>query len=236
MDSVKQAFQRVKQDIDLLKKESESLKQEIYETRQKMIEICEILVNLKDKIGENTLKVDKIRQDAISTHKQENTTNLAHDSTHRHSFNPLKPQILPFSTGNQGVPTDRQTDRQTDQQTQKTPETQKNSFQNASEVLDSLDNIKKELRLKFKRLTEQEFLVFSTIYQKDEGEGFSNYKTLSETLKLSESSIRDYVGRLIKKGIPIEKNKINNKNIQISLSKDLKKIATLPTIMKLRAI
>ena len=45
---------------------------------------------------------------------------------------------------------------------------------------------------------------------------FVDYKTLSKRLNLTESSIRDYVGKLIKKGIPVEKTKINNKMIQLS--------------------
>ena len=101
------------------------------------------------------------------------------------------------------------------------------------EILDSLDNVKKEIRRKFKRLTEQEFLVFSTIYQL-ENTVEVNYRILSEKLGLSESSIRDYVGRLIKKGISLEKTKLNNKNIRLSISEDLKKITTLSTILQLR--
>jgi len=59
---------------------------------------------------------------------------------------------------------------------------------------------------------------------------------LQKKLNLTESSIRDYVRRLIKKGIPIDKNKINNKNIQLSISPNLKKIASLNTILQLRDI
>ena len=77
--------------------------------------------------------------------------------------------------------------------------------------------------------------MFSTVYQL---EGFMdvNYKTLSEKLGLSESSIRDYIGKLIKKGIPVDKIKLNNKNIKLSISEDLKKIVSLPTILQLREI
>jgi DNA-binding MarR family transcriptional regulator len=110
------------------------------------------------------------------------------------------------------------------------------SIINAAQILNSLDNLKKEIRLKFKRLTEQEFLVFSTIYQLSEEKGNTDYKNLSEKLSLTESSIRDYIGRLIKKGIPVEKTKINNKTIHLSISPNLKKIASLPTILQLRAI
>ena len=140
-----------------------------------------------------------------------------------------------ISTGNGGVPTDRQTDRQTDKNTLNYPKIyEKLAVDNAVEILDSLDSLKKEIRLKFKRLTDQEWMIFSTLYQLEEQEGFTDYKTLSKRLKLTESSIRDYIGRLIKKGIPVEKNKVNNKTIQLSISKNLKKIASLSTIIQLR--
>ena len=67
-------------------------------------------------------------------------------------------------------------------------------------------------------------------------EGYTDYKNLSIKLGLTESSIRDYIGRLIKKGIPVEKTKINNKTIHLSVSSNLKKIASLPTILQLRAL
>ena len=148
---------------------------------------------------------------------------------------------MDISTGNGGVPTDRQTNTQTDQQTEKSSYNIKNSLQgdsinDAVHILESLDNIKKEIRLKFKRLTEQELLVFSTIYQVSEEEGHTDYKNLSERLNLTESSIRDYIGRLIKKGIPVEKVKINNKTIQLSISQNLKKVVSLSTIIQLRSL
>jgi len=92
------------------------------------------------------------------------------------------------------------------------------------------------MRLKFKKLTEQEFLVFSTIYQFDEEIGYSDYKLISERLNLTESSIRDYVGRIIKKGISVDKTKINNKYIKLNISEKLKKIVSLPTILQLREL
>ena len=143
------------------------------------------------------------------------------------------------STGNEGVPADRQTVRQTDQQTDFSRE---NQLDKASELLSSLDSIKKEVRLKFKRLTEQELLVFSAIYQLEEEKKASNedyaidYTLLSERLTLTESSIRDYIARLIKKGIPVEKTKINNKKVSLTISDSLKKIASLTTILHLREL
>ena len=179
-------------------------------------------------------------------------TDRQHSSISNTPQNPQKAQNYSFSTGNEGVPTDRQTDQQTDQHIDKgsynpdfsssnkinslPSEVRDNSITNAAKILDSLDSLKKEIRLKFKRLTDQEFLVFSTIYQASEENGYTDYKNLSEQLNLTESSIRDYIGRLIKKGIPVDKVKINNKTIHLSISPDLKKIASLPTLLQLRSI
>jgi len=179
------------------------------------------------------------------THNPEYSTNPqqiypipTHNPTDNSPFKPLNTQNKLISIGNGGVPTDRQTHQQTDtsliQQTQIPLKTPGNSLDNALEILESLDIIKKEIRLKFKKLTDQEWLIFSTIYQLEEELGYADYRTLAERLKLTESSIRDYAGRLIKKGIPVEKNKINNKAVHLSISPNLKKIATLPTIMQLR--
>lgn len=111
---------------------------------------------------------------------------------------------------------------------------EQSTMNNALEILNSLDSIKKEVRFKFKKLTDQEMSVFSALYQLGEENEIANYRSVSRRLNLSESSIRDYVGRLMKKGIPIEKKRINNKTIHLKISEDLKKIATLPTILKLR--
>ena len=169
----------------------------------------------------------------------------------------LKAPNLRTSTGNVGVTTDRQTDRQTDQQTDKMPinctnyeknedpleiiketkniEDMELNIQRASEILESLDKIKKDIRLKFKKVTPREMIVFSLIYQL-ENQDFKEitYNYIAKNLKLSQSSIRDYIQRMINKGIPIKKEKINNKKIILSISEDLKKIASLSTIIKLR--
>jgi chromosome segregation ATPase len=242
MDPIRESFNRVRQDIDSLQQQIDYISQEIEKNKKQMLEICELIRKLSEKTA-------LIAQQQTSTYQQLNQALSTHISTHEDLFKALKPQILPISTGNQGVPTDRQTDRQTHRQThisskvsenifpQQTPNppTQKAStVDDAAEILESLDNIKKEIRLKFKRLTDQEFTIFSMIYQLEEERGFTDYKALAKKLNLTESSIRDYVGRIIRKGIPVEKKRVNNKTIQLSVSNNLKKIASLPTIMQLR--
>ena len=246
MDQIKEAFRKVKEDMDSLKSEISSLNSEISNLR----DILNSLV-----VPKNTLNEVPNTNSNRQTNRQEIPTHNPSIPTNNSLFRPLKGQNIPISTGNEGVPTDRQTNQQTDRQTQNMPIFRQNSpsqpfpnsnppiqktspgnMDNALEILNSLDSLKREIRLKFKDLTDQEFLVFSTLYQLDEELGFSDYKTLSLKLGLSESSIRDYVGKLIKKEIPVEKIKINNKAIKLSISPNLKKVASLNTIFQLRGL
>jgi hypothetical protein len=223
MDLLKEAFSKVKEDIDSLKTQIILLNTELKEIKLSLNELIstkkEVLIESKNPTDNQINKADK---------EQIPTDNSP--------YNPLKTKNMGISTGNEGVPTNKQTNKQTNQHIEKTGFNQDNSLEDALKILNSLDSIRKEIRLKFKDLTDQEFLVFSTLYELDEELGTTDYKTLSKKLNLSESSIRDYVGKLIKKQIPVEKIKINNKNIQLSISPDLKKIASLNAILKLREL
>lgn len=252
-ETIKNAFNKAKQDIYSLKEHLDVMNRRIVENRTQIIDIGDVLKGLSRQLDETNriqqmiVENQQKQQEIIknlqnrpridnSTHDPQNQTDLTHISTNNTLIKPLNPQNIGISTGNGGVQTDRQTNQQTVRQTQNTPKIPENSVDNALEILESLDNIKKEIRLKFKRLTDQEWTIFSAIYQLDEQQGYSDYRTLAENLKLTESSIRDYIGRLIKKGIPVEKNKINNKTIQLSISSNLKKIASLSTIIQLRGL
>ena len=238
---IKKAFEKVKQDIDFLA-------EEIHQIRFEINKINQFLKNLQ----ENKTSTD-------TTHNTTHPATSTHNTTVRQEIEGLNTPNLGISIGNEGASTDRQTDRQTDTSTHflpKIPEKptkptiQENqsikpeintnieqNIQEASEILDSLDRLKKKIRFKFKRVTPQEMSVFSTIYQLEEqNPNLATYKEISSKLSLSESSIRDYVQRMINKGIPIKKQKIANKKIILSISPDLKKIATLSTIVQLRDI
>ena len=248
MDKIKESFDNVKNDMSTIHSEINTLREEFEKIRNEMVELCQILSKIND-------KVDKDASSLSPTTPTQNPTTPTHTSTHNLPPESLSNQNMAISTGNEGVPTDKQTNRQTNRQQQisfSDEECEGNfnpsdikdspfrdsphSIDDAAKILDSLDSIKKEIRLKFKRLTDQEILVFSTLYQIEENTGPTDYKTIAEKLNLTESSIRDYVGRLIKKGIPVDKKRINNKNISLSISKNLKKIASLSTILKLRDI
>jgi len=284
MDQIKEAFNKVKEDMDFLTNRISYLESALIQTTNSLNVLSSSLeeINLlkdqfnyqKETISSQDQKIDSILTKLDLLLVKETPTEKASFQTDSHissaiqqtdrqiimPLRALKPSFLGFSTGNDGVPTDRQTNQQTNQQTENSsfltkeetslphfnPQKELSShninkekifdstIDNAVKMLDTLDSLKKELRLKFKRLTEQELLVFSTIYQLEEENIPVDYRSLATKLSLTESSIRDYVGKLIKKGISIEKVKVNNKQITLHISENLKKVASLPTILQLR--
>ena len=231
-NGLKTAFIRVKEDMVYLSGELNNLKYELEQIKSLLNSLQNQLIDLK------TFPTD--RQTYQQTDQQVNPT-YSNIPTHIPTVPPetggLITQNIPFSTGNEGVPTDRQTHQQTDQQTHFQEENIEQNLKKANVILDSLDSLKKEIRKKFKRLTPQEMIVFSSIYQLEETDpDNATYKHIATSLRLSESSIRDYVLKIIDKGIPIKKNKIDNKKILLSISPELKRIATLSTIIQLRGL
>ena len=244
-NSIKEAFAKVKNDIFSLGNELYSLRSELLSLKQQLSSINEMLDSMKIDIIDlkNTEKEQKWQNIMPKTPAQIPTDELKNPAISSiPTDNPTVPCEIEglnypnfdTSTRNRGVPTDRQTNQQTDNYAQKPL---KNQLQDAHNILDSLDAVKKEIRLKFKQMTSQEMLIFSTIYQLEEAfpEGVE-YRQIAQKLRLSESSIRDYAQKLISKGIPIDKIKLNNKKILLKISPELKKIASLPAIIKLREL
>ncbi len=243
-ESIKQAFSRVKEDIFYLGNELQQIKLELADLRTELKLISSYIENLKVKNFLNPAPTDKPKTPTIPTHipthPETPTDNLA--------YNALKTQNTAFSTGNGGVPTDRQTNQQTDQHIIQhinspldkpinTPtKLALDKLEKAKEILENLDALKKELRIKFKSITPQELAVFSALYQLDLEEQKVDYKLLATKLQLSESSIRDYILKIQKKGIPLVKEKLNNKRIILHISPELQRIASLDTILKLREL
>jgi DNA-binding MarR family transcriptional regulator len=246
-EKIKEAFTKAKQDIFNLHSDIQSLKLQIQELKR-------TLDTQTDRQSDNSTHIstenptENIQNPTIQHINTTETSNSTENSTHN---TPLEAVIRPnsiISTGNEGVSTDRQTDQQTDNSTgnegvkvRLTPETpikadKIDNMRRVSEVINSLDDIKKELRFKVKKLTNQEMTVFSIIYQLIEENIIVEYNILAQKLDLTESSIRDYVQRIIKKGLPIHKTKENNKKILLSISPELRKIASLSTIMQLRGL
>jgi hypothetical protein len=261
---VKEAFERVKLDIFNLTNELSQTRQEISNIQRELQDLIESFNAFRLNFLINSVPT---HTPTDTSQNQTNPVNPTHTPTVPLEVKGLKYPNFELSMRNVGVPTDRQTDQQTVQQTDLPTEIEveqsiinqnylsqtsvssgvdyppkfssnaKNSFSKASEILDSLDVLKKEIRLKFKGITQQEMLVFSSIYQLEErfSEGVE-YRQIAIKLGLSESSIRDYVQKIISKGIPILKTRLNNKKILLSISPELKKVATLDTLIRLREI
>lgn len=103
-------------------------------------------------------------------------------------------------------------------------------------LLDQLDSLKKEIRLKVKRLTPQEMLVLSSIYQLEDQGYLVDYPLLSSKLSLSQSSIRDYIQRIINKGFSLSKEKVNNKQVILHITDEFRQLVSLDTLIKLREL
>lgn len=237
MDPIKEAFDKIKQDMLSMRSEILVLREIVSDLSAKLSEVSPVPANAGKKPA--------IDYPLIST--------PAHSPAVPAVQYPLQAINNDLSIGNRGVPADKPTDRQTDQQTgpqtgyanlnrgpiqfSNAANSQTDEFEKAREILDSLDNIKREIRLKFKRLTPQEMQVFSTLYSLEEQNLEEiTYKILSQRLNLTESSIRDYITKLVFKGIPIVKVRQNNKKITLRVSPDLQRVASLSTITKLREL
>lgn len=230
-NKVKEAFQKAKEDIVDLKNQIISLSEEIKELKRTLQQTDR---------QTDTQAVRQTLNSITQTHSPTiQTDEIAHIS--KESLEGLKTKNFNVSIGNDGVQTDRQTDTQTDRHMQKfalTKETKDplTRIAKVAEVVNSLDALKKDLRKQFKQLTPQEMLVFSTIYQLTNEKFDVDYALLSKKTNLSESSIRDYIQKLIKKGVPLEKTKENNKRINLTIPPEFKRIASLETLISLRSI
>ncbi|MEK6854733.1 MAG: hypothetical protein AABX73_00755 [Nanoarchaeota archaeon] len=220
-DPLKEAFTKVKQDITDLK--------------DKLLSLSEQIQELKQTLYETNKQTNQPTH--IPTENPNQPTNQHINPTHKMPLKALKPSNLTFSIRNEGVPTNKQTNKQTNKHTRNEGVSHsKEDLQHVSQILESLDSLKKEVRLKFKRLTEGEMTVFSLIYELEEKGFIVDYPLLATKLDLTEISIRDYTHKIIKKGIPLVKTKENNKKVTLSILQDLKKIASLQTIKTLREI
>lgn len=232
MDStkIKEAFAKAKQDIDELRANILYINDQLEELKR-TLQQTDQLTDRSTNPSSSPTNPQSIPTD-IPTHPDTPTDNLP--------LKTLKSQYSDISTGNKGVPTDRQTNQQTDRQTiqgsETIPKPSIATLNRISRAFESLDEFKQDLRQQFKSLTPQEFLIFSTLYQLEEEGYVVEYSLLAQRLKLSESSIRDYTLKLIRKGIPLQKTKHNNKNITLSIAPELRKIASLQAILTLREL
>ena len=242
-DQIKEAFSKVKEDIM-------SLNEQLKRINLDLINIKESVFSIKTQTIRQTDR--QTNQQNIQTDRQTNRTNNSYEEK-TFPLESLKDPNIDFSTGNEGVQTDRQTDNQTDRQTEKFAQYTKpirafdfkniqehlhqdkiSQINKVTEILDTLDELRKDIRQKFKKLTNQEMAIFSLIYNLEESNTIVDYPLISSKLSITESAVRDHVRNIISKGIPLLKTKENNKKVSLSISSDLKKVASIQTILSLR--
>ena len=206
-DKIKEAFGKAKQDI-------QELKETIYYLSQDIQEIKRTLQFLSVQPTNQPTQYSTIQHTNPSQDTQ-NSTEISLPTQERPYYG-LKEAYIPLSTRNEGVPTNQPTNQQTNQHPPiSTPNFSENKqeihqkqvkisktdkishLEQISTIISTLDDLKKELRIKFKRLTSQEMLIFSTIYQLEENGFTVDYSLISEKLGLSEISVRDYIHKLI---------------------------------------
>ncbi len=213
-DPLKEAFFKVRQDIDFLYSELSEIKQLLYELQA--------------------------QQTIQPTNQHPNPTYSIPSPTQEMPLNALISSKTTISTGNDGVPTNQQTIQPTNQHPLISTPSSVNDpishLRRVSEVLATLDDLKKEVRIKFKKLTEQEMLIYSTIYQLEDQGFVVDYAILAQKTGLTEISIRDYIRKILQKDIPLLKLKESNKKVILKIPQDLKRVASLSTINQLRAL
>ncbi len=186
-EKIKQSFLKVKEDIETLKSQLNEVKSLIKELTKKE--------NSEQKLDSKPSTNEEVPQEISSTGNQGVYADIhSFIHSHMHSFNRHSTDI-------------QQTSKQTD--TQINSHLAKQSQQISKEW--SLSNLK-DIDSLFLTLTKGEFLCFLTIYQLEEdlNRGVS-YLELSRHLSLSEGCIRTYVSQMLKKAVPLQKIRLNNK-------------------------
>lgn len=241
-EKIQNAFSKIKEDMLFLQHEIIILKQEIQEINSSL---NNILSQFKQFLPSNT----------SPTHIQHIKSNPTHNLPNK----ALTRQYFHSSIGNRGVPTNSQqivnrhsnTLNRTSSEPrnfsyahldfpnlraisrQKLDEPRQINMPDMPELSNIVMNMRQDLQDKFKKLTRQEFLVFSILYTLEEEKGNITYRDIAQRANLAESSVRDYISRLEHKGIPVVKERINNKVVILKIPQELRDIASLDSLSKL---
>ena len=209
-DKIKKSFSKVKEDI-------ESLKTQLNEVKS-LIEVLSKKDIFSKKSEEKDIKVPSTPEEVSSTGNQGVYTDI---HSFIHSFDRHSTDIHSTDT----------------QQTEDIQQTNQNQLQNPINQQIGLTNLQntqqtnvswssfnlKQIDSLFLTLTKQEFITFITIFQLEEDikRGIS-YLELSRHMSLSEGCIRTYVSQMLKKGIPLQKIRLNNKLTLLLIEKEFK--------------
>jgi len=165
--------------------------------------------------------------------RQEEEKNVLNDQIKNilDSINKIKDKIHFFykiSSGNNGVINDEQ---------QLT--TINNNYQQPTIINNNhtttINDLKDDFEDLFKTLTDREFTIFMAIYQLEEDlRGTVSYSNIAKVLKITETNVRIHVNSMTNKGIPIEKNRLFNRKVSLSVKKELRDLNLATKLIKLR--
>ena len=171
--------------------------------KKSFLKVKEDINNLEDQI-KDIKEILRLQQEQIELISQK-IDKISQISTKETDFNTI---YTPSSIGNEGVCASKHASMQAPVHIN-TREKPKNKSD-----FDSISTVDKL----FLTLTKKEFLVFLSIYQLEDDIGNVTYGDLSKHLTVTEGCVRSHIVSLIKKGIPILRNKINNRIIILSIS------------------
>lgn len=143
-----------------------------------------------------------------------------------------KKTFFNFSSGNEGVVNSQQSTINNSQQSSTMINNpQQSTIENLKK---DIDKINSSLTFKFKSITDRELSVFLAIYDLELEKSEVSYTEIANKLKLTESTIRTNVNSLIKKGLPIQKERFFNKKVTLTISQDFRNLNLLNKILEIR--
>lgn len=242
-EKVKEAFSKVREEMKELQQEVADIKQEL-NTISSSVELIlhqfqQKKANLSAESSAEVLnRVPKFRE----RFKKEFLGTQAHrKSVILKNLGDLELKE-PVSIGNEGVSALRQQSGSTQAHSEFDLEKEFTERQQQKPIKEpgkdmlqqNVERLKHALQDIFKKLTRQEFVIFSLLYQlEDELKRPVSYKDLADRSALTSNSIRDYISKLIAKKVPIIKEKYNNRQILLKVAPELRNIETLESLMKI---
>jgi len=218
---IRDAFSRIKQEMNELKQEISFVKQEI----SHLSSLIESILSAEVPRNVPNFRQRFIKQDFGTSEQQETikTQNMT-------EISPTK-QV---SIGNRGVSALRQQIGNDSAHLGKEEVEELKRPDTSKQLQENVERLKQVLKKTFKKLTKQEFYVFSLLYQlEDEFKRPVTYTDLASRTNLTPNSLRDYISKLIAKKVPIIKEKLNNRQILLKIAPELRNIETLENLMRI---
>ncbi|MBS3073789.1 hypothetical protein J4465_03285 [Candidatus Pacearchaeota archaeon] len=235
---LRESFEKIKEDMLFLSREILDLKEELIKISQTLSEINVNKDSTKNQQIQHISSTNSKVYGGIKPYFRESKGNDGVPADSQQTVSTYPAQLKrTFNMGGQTIDKTRILQKiQEEIMGEKNKEEieSKNNME-LKQLSDLVSNLKKELKDKFKGLSKQEFSIFSALYSLEEQSKEISYKDLAISTGLTESSIRDYISRLIHKGIPIIKEKVNNKTVMLRISPELRNISTLDILSRINS-